>query len=236
MELSTMGRKKCLSSSNDKGFCADSICLHLPLDVKVGQGVSLSLVSIHAVSICSEVCVDPTTTDFGKKDIQVGGFGEIIQLLVDSFAAQFGTFLSKTEIGLAAQGNDSISLKLNFEQAWCSLVKFCSLGAAGRRNPGVFVDFGEDKFVLVFVTGCCWEPRWIDTVELFSHFWFDGLFQGWSRQSHVKRVCIHFAELVIFSVEKSIHKIKMELQHPQFGVLVDKKSNLQGQVPFQLGL
>ncbi len=65
-------------------------------------------------------------------------------------------------------------------------------------------------------------------IKLEFQFRADEVLQGVFGQGHVERIRIHLAELVVFSGDVFVHAIEMELQHSQFGVLVDEEAYLVG--------
>jgi phosphate uptake regulator len=46
--------------------------------------------------------------------------------------------------------------------------------------------------------------------------------------SHIRRVSVHAAILEVRTIHKHVHEIVVKLQHPELGVLVDKRAILHG--------
>ena len=69
----------------------------------------------------------------------------------------------------------------------------------------------------------------LDVIHL-AQVWLYNFFQGLTRKSHVGAVSVHGTVLEISTIHKDVHKVVVELQHPELGVLVDKTANVHGQV------
>jgi hypothetical protein len=63
-----------------------------------------------------------------------------------------------------------------------------------------------------------------------AQVWLDHFFLGISGQSDVVAVSVHVTVLEISTIHKDVHKVVVELQHPELGILVHEASNVHGQV------
>ena len=67
----------------------------------------------------------------------------------------------------------------------------------------------------------------LDVIHL-AQVWLYNFFQGLTRKSHVGAVSVHGTVLEISTIHKDVHKVVVELQHPELGVLVDKQPMCMG--------
>ena len=77
---------------------------------------------------------------------------------------------------------------------------------------------------------CTWKPALLPDVIQLAQVWFDHFFQSVSGKSDVGGVSVHDTVLEISKIHKDVHKVVVELQHPDLGILVHEASNAHGQV------
>jgi hypothetical protein len=73
-----------------------------------------------------------------------------------------------------------------------------------------------------------WKPILLFQLVTLLHLWFDHFFQTGSGQSHISTICVHGTVLEISTIHKDVHKVVVELLHPELDLLVHEASNLHG--------
>ena len=81
-----------------------------------------------------------------------------------------------------------------------------------------------DVVILVLVTAFGWKP--FGTVSEVVLAFDDQVINTLTRQCYVRRVGVHFAVLEQRSFDISVNEIVVELQHAEFGVLVDEEADV----------
>ena len=65
-----------------------------------------------------------------------------------------------------------------------------------------------------------------------AHVRFHTVYECFAAESHVETVRVRLDALEIFSVDEMQQEIEVKFQHPELGVAVNKKSNLEWEVFF----
>ena len=94
--------------------------------------------------------------------------------------------------------NPASTFKLHLETPWCAVAPFV---------PGKPILFCRFELVETVRTDC--------------------LFERFTRQPKVHAVCVHLDELEIPPVDKVAQAVVIELQHSQFGQLINNNPNLK---------
>jgi hypothetical protein len=71
---------------------------------------------------------------------------------------------------------------------------------------------------------CTWKPILLFHLVTLLHLGFDHFFQTASGQSYISTIRVHGAILEVPTIHKHVHEVIVKLQHPELGVLVEKKN------------